>query len=444
MVTDVAAKRAKAHPTRAFFVRMLTRDISLLDCILDLIDNSVDAAWAQVDADPTSLEPGTVLAGSEIRIEISDNRFRIQDNCGGIDLNDAVNYAFTFGRTESDPPEAYAIGVYGIGLKRAVFKLGDDVRIRSTPEIGDPFVVPISVSDWMSDASDTWDFPIDTSDSLSEPGVLIEVEELQAEAKELFGDPAFLNSLRASISRDYLLPLMQGLKVTVNSRAVKGWDLRFRAGGDFAPMRDRYDEGDVSVEIIAGMVAPPPKDTEPSLKGDNRSGWYVLCNGRVVVAADKTQTTVWGRDRFPTWHRQYEGFVGVVLFSSAKPALLPMTTTKKGVDEASLLYRRAVTRMIAPTRAWIDYTNSSKSRRQEAREREGKTESVPIGNTKPRKKIKVPNLIPSEEREANVLYAVPINEMRNLAKAFGNGSMSYRDVGLKSFRYAYRRLVDDL
>jgi hypothetical protein len=37
--------KAEANPTKAFFVRMITRDISLADCILDLIDNSVDAAW---------------------------------------------------------------------------------------------------------------------------------------------------------------------------------------------------------------------------------------------------------------------------------------------------------------------------------------------------------------------------------------------------------------
>ena len=32
---------AKAHPSKAFFIEMLTRDITLADCILDLVDNSV-------------------------------------------------------------------------------------------------------------------------------------------------------------------------------------------------------------------------------------------------------------------------------------------------------------------------------------------------------------------------------------------------------------------
>lgn len=36
--------KAAANPTKAFFVRMITRDISLADCILDLIDNNHDEA----------------------------------------------------------------------------------------------------------------------------------------------------------------------------------------------------------------------------------------------------------------------------------------------------------------------------------------------------------------------------------------------------------------
>ena len=35
-------KLIKAGPTKAFFVKMLTRDIELADAILDLLDNCVD------------------------------------------------------------------------------------------------------------------------------------------------------------------------------------------------------------------------------------------------------------------------------------------------------------------------------------------------------------------------------------------------------------------
>ena len=42
---------AKAHPSKAFFIDMLTRDISLSDCILDLVDNSLHRLITQSGLD---------------------------------------------------------------------------------------------------------------------------------------------------------------------------------------------------------------------------------------------------------------------------------------------------------------------------------------------------------------------------------------------------------
>jgi hypothetical protein len=42
---------AKAYPSKAFFIEMLTRDITLSDCILDLLDNSVDSLITKANLD---------------------------------------------------------------------------------------------------------------------------------------------------------------------------------------------------------------------------------------------------------------------------------------------------------------------------------------------------------------------------------------------------------
>src|SRR4051794_40593306 len=60
--------KAHANPTKRFFVRMITRDITLDDCILDLIDNSVDGAWRSEDSQPVGLATTTNLTGYEIFI----------------------------------------------------------------------------------------------------------------------------------------------------------------------------------------------------------------------------------------------------------------------------------------------------------------------------------------------------------------------------------------
>ena len=83
-------KKASANPTKAFFVRMITRDLTLEDCILDLIDNSVDAAWSKEGHHPMGLDQDVDLSAYRIEITAARDRFVIRDNCGGMSLDNAV------------------------------------------------------------------------------------------------------------------------------------------------------------------------------------------------------------------------------------------------------------------------------------------------------------------------------------------------------------------
>jgi len=42
-------KQIQAYPAKRFFVEMLTKDILLLDAVLDLIDNSLDGAMRETN-----------------------------------------------------------------------------------------------------------------------------------------------------------------------------------------------------------------------------------------------------------------------------------------------------------------------------------------------------------------------------------------------------------
>ena len=437
--------RAKASPTKAFFVRMLTRDITLEDCILDLIDNAVDAAWSSANATPSTFEAGTSLSGYKIGLYFDTNRFEVVDTCGGIPLDAAIDYAFNFGRRQGKPTGDFAVGVYGIGMKRAIFKLGQRVNVRSTPTNEESFVVPIDVEEWLNDEHPDWTFDIDAAEPLPAPGLQIVSEQLSDEAETAFRDPEFEPRLRRTIGQDYLLALMQDLEISVNKQPVEIADLTLKTGSEFQPMRDTYIEDGVTVEVYAGMMNEPPDDPEmPKRQADRHSGWYVLCNGRVVLAADRTSLTIWGLESIPMWHRQYEGFVGIVLFSAKRPELLPMTTTKNGVDSSSQLYRRAREYMYAPTRAWIDYTNARKTRIDEAKQQESRTRSVPLQDVLTRANLELPRTQPrNSPAQAHVNYAVPRSRIIALARALGSSTMNYRQVGLESFEYTYDHLVEE-
>lgn len=432
---------------------MITRDIGLDDCILDLIDNSVDGAWRSEGSRPAGLSDQADLSAYRVDIVANENEFSISDNCGGMTLDDAANHAFSFGRKSLDEPDNYSIGVYGIGMKRAVFKIGNKIRVRSTYQdrnSRESFVVPIDVPVWTNNDTPPWDFDLEADVPLPVNGVAIEISELTSATVSAFASPAFMQNLRRTISRDYSLHLNKGLRITLNGEAISGWVIELRQGGDFAPIRLQYDEnvGDdvVKVEIIAGMAAPPPESGDPDEEdeGDKRFGWYVVCNGRIVLAADKTQVSGWGTDSWPQWHRQYSGFVGLVLFSAANAAALPMTTTKRSVDQSSEVYRRARPHMRDASRSWINYTNTRKQSLEEAKAVEAAAISVPIYNVPARSNFSLPTFtIRPVEKMANVNYSVPLVRMKKMAKGLGSINLTYREVGIKTFEYAFDDLVGD-
>ena len=95
---------AKAFPRKRFFLDMFTRDIFLDDCILDLIDNSIDSLIRRdsINIADDILAPSKPLTGREqqrlprVDVRYDTKSFSILDNCGGISRADARTDAFNF------------------------------------------------------------------------------------------------------------------------------------------------------------------------------------------------------------------------------------------------------------------------------------------------------------------------------------------------------------
>lgn len=173
------AEKASAEPTKEFFVNMITKDIQLDACILDLLDNCLDGANAQLTN--RGSETDRRYEGYWAEITISEDEFKIADNCGGISVDEAINYAFRFGRRPDAPSEAdYSIGLYGIGMKRAMFKMGKTIDIESSTA-EEAFNVSIDVDMWL--ARPEWDFDLEREDVYETAGTTIEINDLHDEVK---------------------------------------------------------------------------------------------------------------------------------------------------------------------------------------------------------------------------------------------------------------------
>jgi hypothetical protein len=288
-----------------------------------------------------------------------------------------------------------------------------------------------------------------------ESGTAIEVTRLRAGVAQELDTDAFKTRLIEAAGRTYAAFLDQGLELRINRAKVKPTEFTFLQGKGFQPLHDRVKESvvkpsrkppkvDVDVDIWAG-AATTATGTRPSSEEDEDAsmwGWYVLCNNRVVLAADKTGRTGWGVTNFPQWHPQYNGFIGIVSFRSDEPYALPWTTTKNDIDIDSVVYRRARARMQQAARAYISYSRARKANPEAAKKIEREAPPVRATSVSGTQPMKTPAVPGTTQGNVNIIYQKPKREVAKAASALGDPSLSAAQVGIKTFEYFYSNEVD--
>lgn len=383
---------AKGTPTKEFFVGMLTRDIALSDSILDLLDNCLDGVVRQKRADKRN-DP-EYYKNYYAHITITDNQFVIEDNCGGIPRRVAEEYAFRMGRSSEKAGEALpTVGIYGIGMKRAIFKIGKSAVVTTRNE-GKLYEVSIPLN-W-TESEDEWDFPLKDLDDpslLETGGTRIAISNLNTSIADLWSSAdkleKFSNDLIKAIQQSYSFIIQKGFEITINSIQVPFLPVNLLVSeksdnNSIKPFLFKQTFGDVDVSLAVGFYAPPPSpeeiDDENTMKrSSGDAGWTVVCNDRVVLYNDKSHLTGWGEAGVPHYHTQFIGIRGIVIFESVNPQNLPMTTTKRGIDTSSSIYAAVKDRMRQGLKLFTDYTNRWKGRNADERVYSTDTKSVGIG-----------------------------------------------------------------
>lgn len=365
-----SGEQVDATPTKSFFVSMLTRDIKLEDAILDLLDNCVD---------------GIIRSGSrkgpkpydsyEAEIRFDAESFSISDNCGGIPWS-MHDYAFRMGRPSGAAQNAPgSMGVYGIGMKRAMFKMGGRCSI-STRSGNDQYKIEIT-PEWLANEK-TWNIGVSRKPNSGGAGTSIKVSELHRGIAKIFGDAreSFGSTLVKTIATHYAYIIDKGFKVTVNGKVVKPMTINIlcneleQGGGTIKPFvyTDKIDG--VEVYLAVGLNNSVPSDArldrelESPTPSSENAGWTVLCNGRAVLYCDRTELTGWG-DGAPKYHTQFIAISGVVEFWSEDSSKLPTTTTKRGLNASSTLYREVRNKMLEGMKIFTKHTAEWKGRADE-------------------------------------------------------------------------------
>lgn len=297
------ANKINANPTKEFFISMLTRDIDVKAAILELIDNSIDGA--------KRIRKNLDFSGLYIDIQFDSEKFIINDNCGGMSVDIAQNYAFRFGRAKNRPHEEGSFtGIFGIGMKRALFRLGRSFTIESTTK-HDHFSMEVDVDDWIKEDSQDWSFEFSTvqlgmENAPEKTGTRIIVSKLHEGIKQDFPLMSFQNNLINYLIKYKTLISNSKLKIFVNKKELLTTEEEIIVSDVITPYVKRTSIDDVSIKILAGL-APKGKPAN--------AGWYVYCNGRMVLYADKTETTGWGTNNVRSYHPSLASFRGYVFLS---------------------------------------------------------------------------------------------------------------------------------
>ncbi|ASQ02363.1 hypothetical protein GOC87_03785 [Sinorhizobium meliloti] len=352
--TALSDEEIDVTPTRALFVEMLTRDIQLDRAVLDLVDNSIDGA--------KRLRPGndSSFDGLEISIVLNDQKFEIRDNCGGIGIETARKYAFRFGRAKGMQATPGSVGQFGVGMKRALFKFGHRFEVKSSTTF-DSFNLEVDVDAWEQEPG-PWRFAFSSSETnVTRPeedtGTHITVSPLRNDARAQFSSLTFRNMLGRQIEAAQQQYIDRGLRIIFDGKTLLATPWKLIRGQGIEPSYQESviptEGGEIKRRIYAGLGPSSPQE----------AGWYVFCNGRMILTADQSRTTGWERDTsdegvtMPKFHGQFARFRGYVFLDAVDSSLLPWNTTKTGVDTDTDAWRNTYAEMQRAMRPVIDFLN---------------------------------------------------------------------------------------
>lgn len=442
----VDPKVIDASPTKDLFISMLVRDITLKDAIGDLVDNCVDGA--------RSLMKGRSYNGLVVDIIANQDKFEIKDNCGGFTVEVARKYAFRFGRPSDFITTKRSVGQFGIGMKRAIFKLGTYIEIESTTK-KTYFKLCINVKDWRS-VENGWDFKFedgyyeDGNNPKEHWGTKISVTQLTDDAKQQFALTDFIKDLKKEIQKEHLFNIHKGLSIKINKDELSSTELKLKESKDIIPAIRTFEfEHDNNEKVLVKLMV--------GLGSDNlkEGGWYIFCNDRLIVGPEQTHISGWtgrGSGGVASYHDQFSEFRGYAFFSADNSSLLPWNTTKTNLDLDSPLYITIRTEMIDMMRAVIKCLNRMKKEREDENPEDNRplSNAVAVAKEVVIDKLKTnimknvfvyPNVVPSKKSDDIAInFKVSRSHFEEVKEHLN--ATSRREVGELVFDYFYNNEID--
>ena len=323
-----------------YLINGLTADVSTIECIYDLIDNSIDAARTRILNTATAAEMDSFglpasYKGYKIEVDISSSKVTVSDNCTGIDEKTLAEKVFTVGKKSK---HRFGIGHYGIGLNRAIFKLGGSAKLETDNGVN-AFTLSFSESDVRSAIEEKGKITASRTKTSKTSYYRIEITDIKPDVIANLGSETWIDAVRDQVRIRYSIFSKKGLQILIKGQPIGDFGPKIR-NPDFLPRKTKQltSQSGVSVYLEAGLhesyrIAKVDSDYSEFKSTINNLtpeyGWYVVCNDRVILVGNKGAITGWTTT---AWHNEYHGFLGWVYYVSEDPSLLPWDTKKTGIN----------------------------------------------------------------------------------------------------------------
>lgn len=310
----------------------LISDLSYEDAVCELIDNSIDSAIRNNEQDEVRID---VIYNAETS-EGGTDELIIRDDGGGVpeeDLEVLVRLA-----TSSDQNLDSAIGVYGVGLKRACFKLGSKARIETRHLSDDQTHGILIPEDWLQSEGEWSDLTKLAGDSLEAGTTEIRIQGVQFEF-----DADRLREIIQQTYEYYLKGTEEGFlaNIYINDNPVDPPEPVDWSYNPFGFHPRRYPEvpiqadefglsDDIYVTITVGLLR----------EGGNNSGTDIFCQGRKVLHADRGPEGGYTSGDLNNWSGSMNRFKLILEFwTDGDNKDLPWNSSKSDIEYSRVLQK---------------------------------------------------------------------------------------------------------
>lgn len=300
-----------AVPSKRLFLSIIA-DYSLNRSICELIDNAIDI-W--------------VKSGRQRHLNVDillnkDQQFIcVSDNAGGVKKAE-LHLIVGPGQTSNLPTDE-TIGIFGVGSKRAVVALSQDIKITTRYKKLKTHRVEFDES-WLE--NDDWHLPVYEVDDIAEGTTIIELQRLRVQITD-----GVLNHLREHLEATYARFLKdKKCSIKINTEKLTPLDFENWAYPPKYPPHKYYgdltteDGKVVKVQVLAGLT----KESSPAA---GEYGVYFYCNDRLITRGLKSYSVGFAKGLAGNPHPSVS-LTRVIVSLNGEADLMPWNSSKSAIN----------------------------------------------------------------------------------------------------------------